>query len=107
MPSLLRLTAVALSVWMLAETSFAQEPKKPAIPHAQDKPPNEPRDPQTAAKMMTVPEGFSVATASGLGLSIVRALVTSDLRGTIEMFDPPDGTPGTIVELRIPIDLAP
>ena len=54
-----------------------------------------------------VPEGFSVATASGLGLSIVRALVTSDLRGTIEMFDPPDGTPGTIVELRIPIDLAP
>ncbi len=31
-----------------------------AIPHAQDKPPNEPRDPQTAAKMMTVPEGFTV-----------------------------------------------
>src|SRR5262245_10881870 len=30
------------------------------IPHAQDKPPNEPRDPQTAAKMMTVPEGFVV-----------------------------------------------
>lgn len=30
------------------------------IPHAQDKPPNEPRDAQTAAKMMTVPEGFVV-----------------------------------------------
>lgn len=30
------------------------------IPHAQDKPPNEPRDPQTAVKMMTVPEGFTV-----------------------------------------------
>ena len=38
----------------------AQEVKKPLIPHAQDKPPNDPRDPQTAAKMMTVPEGFSV-----------------------------------------------
>ncbi len=35
-------------------------PKKPVIPHAQDKEPNEPRDAQTAAKMMTVPEGFSV-----------------------------------------------
>ncbi|MBI1347517.1 c-type cytochrome [bacterium] len=31
-----------------------------AIPHAQDKPPNEPRDAITAAKMMTVPEGFVV-----------------------------------------------
>ncbi len=60
MPSLLRLTVAALSVWLVTGTSFAQEPKKPAIPHAQDKPPNEPRDPQTAAKMMTVPEGFSV-----------------------------------------------
>lgn len=39
--------------------ALAQQPK-PAIPHAQDKPPNDPRDPQTAAKMMTVPPGFSV-----------------------------------------------
>jgi two-component sensor histidine kinase len=51
-----------------------------------------------------VPESFSVATATGLGLSIVRALVTSDLRGTIDLFEPPDGSPGTIVELRIPDD---
>ncbi len=50
-----------------------------------------------------VPEGFSVATAKGLGLSIVRALVTSDLRGTIDLFEPLAG-PGTVVELRIPID---
>ena len=50
-----------------------------------------------------VPEGFSVATAKGLGLSIVRALVTSDLRGTIDLFEPLSG-PGTVVELRIPID---
>jgi two-component sensor histidine kinase len=50
-----------------------------------------------------VPEGFSVATAKGLGLSIVRALVTSDLGGTIDIFEPPGGT-GTVVELRIPIE---
>ena len=49
-----------------------------------------------------VPADFSVETASGLGLSIVRALVTSDLRGTIDVFEPPDGSPGTIVELRVP-----
>ena len=35
-----------------------------------------------------LPEEFSVDTATGLGLSIVRALVTSDLRGTIDMFEP-------------------
>jgi len=52
-----------------------------------------------------LPEGFSVATAKGLGLSIVRALVTSDLRGTIDMFEPVDGTTGTVVELRIPLSL--
>lgn len=39
---------------------FAQENKQPLIPHAQDKPPNDPRDPITAAKMMTVPKGFQV-----------------------------------------------
>ena len=50
-----------------------------------------------------VPEGFSVETAKGLGLSIVRALVTSDLRGTIDLFEPAHG-PGTIIELRIPIE---
>ena len=44
----------------LTVSLFAQEPKKPVIPHAQDKPPNDPRDPVTAAKMMTVPEGFTV-----------------------------------------------
>jgi putative membrane-bound dehydrogenase-like protein len=31
-----------------------------AIPHAQDKPPNDPRDAQTAARLMTVPPGFVV-----------------------------------------------
>ena len=43
-----------------AKKPVSQEAKKPLIPHAQDKAPNEPRDAKTAAKMMTVPEGFSV-----------------------------------------------
>lgn len=60
----LRLVAVScvLSLITVGTSAFAQAPqvKKPVIPHAQDKEPNEPRDAQTAAKMMTVPEGFSV-----------------------------------------------
>ncbi|HET6422681.1 MAG TPA: PVC-type heme-binding CxxCH protein [Planctomycetaceae bacterium] len=47
---------VVLIVLMVQSSLIAAD----AIPHAQDKPPNEPRDPQTAAKMMTVPEGFVV-----------------------------------------------
>ncbi len=50
-----------------------------------------------------VPDGFSIEHAKGLGLSIVRALVTSDLGGTIDLYPPVDGGPGTIIELRIPI----
>ncbi len=52
-----------------------------------------------------LPEGFSVASTRGLGLSIVRALVTSDLGGTIDMYEPLDDTPGTVVELRVPLSL--
>ena len=51
-----------------------------------------------------LPEDFSVASSPGLGLSIVRALVTSDLSGTIDMFEPLDGSPGTEVELRVPLE---
>ncbi len=47
---------IGLFVILVQSSLMAAE----AIPHAQDKPPNEPRDPQTAAKMMTVPEGFVV-----------------------------------------------
>ena len=50
-----------------------------------------------------LPEGFSVERAKGLGLSIVRALVTSDLNGTIDMFEPLDGSHGTVVELRVAV----
>ena len=46
-----------------------------------------------------LPEDFELATSSGLGLTIVRALVTSELSGTIEMRT----DHGTVVELRIPL----
>src|SRR5262245_24664484 len=59
-PRLVFTAAVIAMLWTDTVLSLAQEKKKEVIPHAQDKPPNEPRDPQTAAKMMTVPEGFSV-----------------------------------------------
>lgn len=41
---------------LLARPLLAEE----VIPHAQDKPPNAPRDAHTAARLMTVPEGFVV-----------------------------------------------
>lgn len=50
-----------------------------------------------------VPESFDVGTSEGLGLSIVRALVTSDLRGSISTEAPPEG-PGTVVELLVPLE---
>src|SRR5207244_3737428 len=45
------------------------------------------------------PPGFSVDDATSLGLTIVRALVTTELAGTISMHT--DG--GTLVDLRIPV----
>jgi two-component sensor histidine kinase len=63
-----------------------------------------------------LPEGFSLDAATGLGLSIVRTLVTTELAGSIEMRrataddfhaagidDADDGT-GTVVELRVPLE---
>ena len=50
-----------------------------------------------------LPEGFSVTSARGSGCRSSAALVTSDLQGTIDMFEPLDGRPGTVVELRVPL----
>ena len=50
-----------------------------------------------------LPPGFSPETASGLGLSIVRTLVQSELAGELTMKN--DG--GTRVHLRVPIAAAP
>jgi two-component sensor histidine kinase len=50
-------------------------------------------------------EGFAIDAATGLGLSIVRTLVTSELVGTIELHrgDGPGDRPGTVVELDVPV----
>ena len=46
-----------------------------------------------------LPPGFSVEASSGLGLSIVQALVTTELGGSIELY----GDDGTRVHLTIPL----
>jgi two-component sensor histidine kinase len=46
-----------------------------------------------------LPDGFSLDHVSSLGLTIVKALVTSELGGTISMHT--DG--GTVVELHLPV----
>jgi two-component sensor histidine kinase len=49
-----------------------------------------------------VPEGFSIEGSKGLGLSIVRSLVTSQMEGSIEMRGG-DGGQGTVVDVRLPL----
>ena len=51
---------------------------------------------------MGVPADFSIESASGLGLQIVRTLVASELLGTIELRRRTDG-PGTQVTLKVPL----
>ena len=56
-----------------------------------------------------LPPGFSVDSSPGLGLSIVRSLVTSQVEGTITMRSRPGGEtgagggPGTEIEIRVPL----
>ena len=51
-----------------------------------------------------VPEGFSIDRAAGLGLTIARTFVESDLGGTIEMRRRRD-TDGTFCELLVPVSV--
>lgn len=56
-----------------------------------------------------LPPGFALEDARGLGLSIVRSLVTTQIEGSISMRTPAgadigDGRgPGTVVNLRVPL----
>jgi two-component system, sensor histidine kinase PdtaS len=52
-----------------------------------------------------LPEGFSLDAVTGLGLSIVRTLVTSELAGTIDLERGTGGgeRPGTVVRLDVPV----
>jgi two-component sensor histidine kinase len=49
-----------------------------------------------------LPEGFDLAGSDGLGLQIVRTLVTGELGGGLAMGRPADGGPGTEVVLTLP-----
>jgi two-component sensor histidine kinase len=52
-----------------------------------------------------LPEGFELESSTGLGLSIVRTLVTTELGGEIEI-SPGGGSgarPGTVVTLTVPL----
>jgi two-component sensor histidine kinase len=54
-----------------------------------------------------LPEGFDIANTPGLGTSIVHALVTGELAGTIEMANAREGErPGTRVRVRIPVPVS-
>jgi two-component sensor histidine kinase len=52
-----------------------------------------------------LPDGFEIDRSTGLGLSIVRTLVTSELGGSIQLWSGQDNTdrPGTTAELRVPL----
>jgi two-component sensor histidine kinase len=49
-----------------------------------------------------LPDGFDLATSDGLGLEIVRTLVTTELGGTLSMGPPAEGGHGTEVVLDLP-----
>jgi two-component sensor histidine kinase len=55
-----------------------------------------------------LPEGFQIDKATGLGLSIVRTLVTTELSGTIDIHQGtgPGDRPGTVVDLTVAIEAA-
>jgi len=63
-----------------------------------------------------IPAGFQLDDATGLGLSIVRTLVTTELAGSIEMrpampeelaevnLELKPGNTGTVIALRVPLE---
>jgi two-component sensor histidine kinase len=53
-----------------------------------------------------LPPGFDLDAVNGLGLSIVRTLVTSELSGSMVMDEAPSGR-GACVHIRVPIENRP
>jgi len=60
---------------------------------------------QVADDGVGLPPGFTLTSSTGLGLSIVRTLVTTELGGSIELRtgDGAAPRPGTVVDLHVPI----
>lgn len=74
-------TRVCLALLLLAPGLVVAQQPKPVIPHAQDQPPNDPRDPQTAARMMKVPEGFTVEVVAAEPDIVNPVAMTIDEKG--------------------------
>ena len=92
----LRSSWFTLLILVITSLAAAQQPKGP-IPHAQDKPPNDPRDPVTAARMMTVPEGFTVEVVASEPDIVNPVAMAIDERGRFwitESFEYPRRAPG-------------
>jgi signal transduction histidine kinase len=48
-----------------------------------------------------LPDGFDLATTTGLGLSIVQTLITTELQGSISM--EPRAEHGAVAEIVVPL----
>jgi putative membrane-bound dehydrogenase-like protein len=77
----LRLCLGLVALVQVCDLSAMAQTPKPVIPHAQDKPPNDPRDPEAAAKMMTVPDGFSVEVVAAEPDIVNPVAMTIDEQG--------------------------
>lgn len=98
---LLAVPFVSSAVPLFAQQQTAAAPanavKPKLIPHAQDYPPNEPRDPATAVSKMTVPEGFSVELVASEPDIVNPVAMAIDERGRFwitESFEYPRREPG-------------
>jgi len=75
---------VALLIFLNLDTPAQdKQPKKQVIPHAQDKPPNDPRTPEEAIKHMQVPPGFRVELVAAEPDIVNPVAMTFDERGRI------------------------
>jgi len=81
------------------ELSRADEDNAPATVHLSMEREGDELFVQVRDNGLGLPAGFSIDTATSLGLSIVRGLVNSQLGGTIRM----SSDRGTVVELRLPV----
>jgi len=72
--------SIAGAICFTVATAFAADP---VIPHRQTKPPNDPRPAEEAAKLMTVPPGFTVEVVASEPDLVNPVAMTFDERGRI------------------------
>jgi len=80
----LRSACISLSiVGTICFSALAARAADPVIPHRQTKPPNDPRPAEEAAKLMTVPPGFTVEVVAAEPDLVNPVAMTFDERGRI------------------------